>query len=108
MARMPTSTPGQTHRRVSVAIRSRFLSGDMHPDEIIRLSQLADQLGVSVTPVREALLMLAQDGWLVHEPHRGFQVRRLRRQDIEDVYRVWPSPRVRSRLVRPSAPGWSM
>ncbi len=89
MPDMSNSSPGQTHRRVSAIIRSRILSGEVRPGQSIRLSTLADELGVSVTPVREALLMLTQDGWLVHEPHRGFQVRLIRRQDIDDVYRVW-------------------
>jgi DNA-binding GntR family transcriptional regulator len=86
---MPISSPGQTHRRVAASIRSRILAGQVRPGQPIRLNALADELKVSVTPVREALLMLAQDGWLVHEPNRGFQVRSIRRQDIEDVYRVW-------------------
>ena len=89
MRNMSISSPGQTHRRVAAIIRSRILSGQVRAGQPIRLGALADELEVSITPVREALLMLAQDGWLIHEPHRGFQVRRLRRQDVEDVYRVW-------------------
>lgn len=80
---------GQMHQSVAAVIRSRILAGEIRPGEPIRLGMLAEDLDVSVTPVREALLMLSQDGWLVHEPHRGFQVRRMRPEDIDDVYRVW-------------------
>lgn len=44
---------------------------------------------MSITPVREALLLLTQDGWLVHEPNRGFRVAPLRRQDVDDTYFMW-------------------
>lgn len=55
----------------------------------MRLGQLAEQLGVSVTPVREALLLLSQDGWVRHEPNRGFRVAAIRRKDVEDTYLMW-------------------
>lgn len=89
MVVMSIPRAGQLHRSVAGIIRSRILSGDLHSGDPIRLQALAAELSVSVTPVREALLMLAQDGWLMHEPHRGFVVRRTRREDVDDVYRVW-------------------
>lgn len=83
------SGAGRTHRGVAQVIRARILEGSVRPGDAIRLNALAADLGVSATPVREALLMLAQDGWLVHEPHRGFVVRQLRRVDVDDVYAMW-------------------
>lgn len=61
----------------------------MRPGDSLRLAQLAEQLGVSVTPVREALLLLTQDGWVRHEPNRGFRVAPIRRKDVEDTYLMW-------------------
>jgi DNA-binding GntR family transcriptional regulator len=55
---------------------------------MLRLAQVAEMIDVSVTPVREALLLLAQDGWVVQEPHRGFRVASIRRSDVEDAYLV--------------------
>lgn len=43
---------------------------------------------MSITPVREALLLLAQEGWVVQEPNRGFRVLPIRRKDVEDTYFV--------------------
>jgi len=40
----------------------------VHPGDLLRLGRL----GVSITPVREALVLLSQDGWVTHEPNRGW------------------------------------
>jgi len=88
-ARQLDLSAGRTHRGVVQVIRTRILDGSIRPGDALRLNALADDLGVSATPVREALLMLAQDGWLAHEPHRGFVVRHLRRIDVDDVYGMW-------------------
>jgi DNA-binding GntR family transcriptional regulator len=69
-------------------IRELIASGQVFPGQLLRLSPLAEKLGASVTPVREALLLLAQDGWVVQEPNRGFRVARVSREDVADVYFV--------------------
>jgi len=56
------------------AIRSRILTGDMAPGEFIREQEVSLALGVSRTPVREALGRLASEGFLERIPHRGFRV----------------------------------
>jgi DNA-binding GntR family transcriptional regulator len=89
MVTMTVPRAGQLHRSVAGIIRSRILAGELHAGDPVRLQALTDQLDVSATPVREALLMLAQDGWLAHEPNRGFVVTAVRRADVDDVYRVW-------------------
>lgn len=56
------------------AIRGRILDGDMAPGEFIREQEVSLALGVSRTPVREALGRLASEGFLERIPHRGFRV----------------------------------
>jgi DNA-binding GntR family transcriptional regulator len=79
----------QMRHGVASVIRNLILARKVIPGEILRISLIAQQLGVSITPVREALLLLTQDGWLAHEPNRGFVVLRTQRSDIEDVYLMW-------------------
>jgi DNA-binding GntR family transcriptional regulator len=62
------------------------MSGTLRPGTFIRLDETAAQLGVSVTPVREALLKLRGEGMVQLEPHRGHVVLPLSRQDIADIF----------------------
>ncbi|WP_170315506.1 GntR family transcriptional regulator [Nakamurella deserti] len=70
-------------------VRDLILSGDVRPGERLGLTRLSELMGMSTTPVRQALFQLSQDGWLVHEPHRGFWVAPLDRADLRDTYHVW-------------------
>lgn len=56
------------------AIRGRILNGDMALGEFVREQDVSVALGVSRTPVREALGRLASEGFLERIPHRGFRV----------------------------------
>ncbi len=67
-------------------IREMIVAGQARPGQLLRLAPLAERIEASITPVREALLLLAQDGWVVQEPNRGFRVAAIRRSDIEDAY----------------------
>lgn len=69
-------------------IRELIVSGQVASGELLRLAPLAERVGASVTPVREALLLLAQDGWVTQEPNRGFRVSQITRRDVEDAYIV--------------------
>ncbi len=62
------------------------MSGALRPGTFIRLDETAAKLGVSVTPVREALLKLRGEGMVQLEPHRGHVVLPLSRQDIDDIF----------------------
>jgi DNA-binding GntR family transcriptional regulator len=62
------------------------MSGALRPGTFIRLDETAAKLGVSVTPVREALLKLRGEGMVQLEPHRGHVVLPLTRQDINDIF----------------------
>lgn len=51
--------------------------------------EVAEELGMSRVPVREALRALATEGLLELLPHSGVRVRRLERVDVEHLYEVW-------------------
>lgn len=64
------------------------MSGALQPGTFIRLDETAAKLGVSATPVREALLKLRGEGMVQLEPHRGHVVLPLSRQDVDDIFWV--------------------
>ena len=62
------------------------MTGTLRPGTFIRLDETAAALGVSITPVREALRTLRGEGMVQLEPHRGHVVVPLTRGDIEDIF----------------------
>jgi DNA-binding GntR family transcriptional regulator len=60
--------------QVADHLRRDVLAGELSPGEHLREVELAGRFGVSRGPVRDALLQLAQEGWLVLEPHCGAKV----------------------------------
>ncbi|MEH3135303.1 MAG: GntR family transcriptional regulator [Mycolicibacterium neoaurum] len=70
---------------VARVVRRRIFEGTYPAGEYLRLDQLAIDLGISVTPVREALLNLRAEGLLVQHPRRGFMVVRFTARDLADV-----------------------
>ena len=62
------------------------MTGALRPGTFIRLDETAAQLGVSITPVREALLTLRGEGMVQLQPRRGYVVVPMSRQDIADIY----------------------
>lgn len=56
------------------AVRDRIIAGELEPGDFAREQEISDAMGVSRTPVREALGRLASEGFLERLPHRGFRV----------------------------------
>ena len=73
------------------------MRGEIRPGEFIRLDETAAALGVSVTPVREALLTLRGEGLVDLVPRRGYLVSPMSRQDIEDIF--WLQTDLSKRIV---------
>ncbi len=69
-------------------VRRRIFDGTYAAGQYIRLDQLAVELGVSVTPVREALFVLSAEGLLSQQPRRGFVVVEVTGRDLTDVANV--------------------
>ncbi|MFX1760278.1 GntR family transcriptional regulator [Rhodococcus sp. As11] len=73
--------------RVYTALRARLMSGTLSPDERLSEKRLAEQYGVSRTPVREALARLVSDG-LVERRDQGLYPYRPRFDDLADLYEL--------------------
>jgi DNA-binding GntR family transcriptional regulator len=71
---------------VAVLIKRLITDGALSPADRIVESQLARQLGLSLTPVREAIRHLAGEGVVVIVPNKGPYVRELTEQDIFEIY----------------------
>lgn len=65
-----------------------LITGKLEPGSSISEPQIAEQLGISRTPLREALLKLEFEGFLKSEPGKGFSVRPLSPDTAEDLYRL--------------------
>ena len=69
-------------------IRQAILRGELKPGERLMEIALANQLGVSRTPVREAIRMLELEGLVIMVPRKGAQVAQITIQDLNDVLEV--------------------
>ena len=69
-------------------LHNRIVSGDLKPGQKLREVEIAESLGVSRTPVREAFQRLKSDGLLTHEPNKGAVVRHLDYQSISELYKI--------------------
>jgi DNA-binding GntR family transcriptional regulator len=70
------------------AIRSRILGGDLRVGQFVREQEVSAALGVSRTPVREALGRLSSEGFLERIPHRGFRVPEDRWDSLLELYPI--------------------
>jgi DNA-binding GntR family transcriptional regulator len=69
-------------------IRRAILQGRYPPGEKLRQNRLATELGLSPTPVREALRRLQAEGLVTHSPHRGVRVSHISIAEIKEIYRI--------------------
>ncbi|MFC4532986.1 GntR family transcriptional regulator [Sphaerisporangium dianthi] len=88
------------------AVREAIHSGELRPGELYSVYQLAAQLNVSRTPVREAMLRLAETGMVRFERSRGFRVLRRDPREIAEVFQLRlllevPAARVAARRAGP-------
>lgn len=69
-------------------LREAILKGELKPGERLMELQLASKLGVSRTPIREAIRMLEQEGLAVTLPRKGAEVAKMTEKDMEDVLQI--------------------
>jgi len=78
--------PGTTAQHALDRLRQAILSGELVPGQRVNQEDVAELLGVSIAPVREALRVLEQEGQLTYRPRRGYLVTELRIEDLEEIY----------------------
>jgi DNA-binding GntR family transcriptional regulator len=69
-------------------LRNAILRGELKPGERLMEMHLANKLGVSRTPIREAIHMLEQEGLAVTIPRKGAQVAKMTEKDLQDVLEI--------------------
>ena len=69
-------------------LREAILKGEIKPGERLMELQLASKLGVSRTPIREAIRMLELEGLAVTTPRKGAEVAKMTEKDMEDVLQI--------------------
>jgi len=69
-------------------IRDQMMSGHILPNTTLNLNQISDHLGISKTPLRDALIRLEVEGFVTIMPRRGVVVNALTLQDVKDVYQI--------------------
>jgi len=91
---------------IAEEIRKAILSGELKPDELLVERHLAELLGVSKTPVREALILLAGSGLVRATRNRGVTVRRLSLTEVRHIYeeRVLLEPWALASAIRTKQP----
>lgn len=70
------------------SLRRSIVRGELRPGQRVTLKVLSELLGMSLTPVREALNRLVAEGYAVHDPHHGTFIAEQSRGRIEQVYRL--------------------
>ncbi len=81
-----TKRPGTAVEDLVEAIRERIISGDLQPGLRLSQQQLAEELEVSRTPLREALQRLATEGFVNTQANRGMVVAPAPLSDVEGTY----------------------
>jgi DNA-binding GntR family transcriptional regulator len=83
---MTIAAPSTTAQHALEGLRRAIVAGELRPGQRIGQEELAERLGVSIAPVREALAALEQEGQLTYLPRRGYFVAELRLADLEEIY----------------------
>jgi DNA-binding GntR family transcriptional regulator len=84
----PDAAPGTASRHALDALRRAIVSGELRPGARVRQEEVAEALGLSIAPVREALAVLEKEGQVTYRPRRGYFVTELRIADLEEIYEL--------------------
>jgi len=73
---------------ITASLREAILNGQFEPGEKLDQDLIAEELGTSRTPVREALKRLESEGFIKVRPHYGAFIAEVSRQDIREIYEI--------------------
>ena len=85
-AATPTAEAGNLREQTLRRLRSDIITGRIQPGTLLSVPTLASEIGVSTTPVREALLTLERDGLVAPLRNRGFRVEPLSIAQLENLF----------------------
>jgi DNA-binding GntR family transcriptional regulator len=88
MSAVPFERPPTAQEAVLAELRRMLITGELAPGTPVRQDALAERLGVSRLPLREALKVLEGEGHVVYAAHRGYVVAELSVDDLVEVYRI--------------------
>ncbi|MGJ7488140.1 GntR family transcriptional regulator [Variovorax sp. LT2P21] len=83
-----TLTPRALYEEVAELLRQRIFNRELEPGSWIDEMKIAEEYGISRTPLREALKVLAAEGLVTMKVRRGAYVTEVSRQDLTDVYHL--------------------
>lgn len=69
-------------------LREELKTEKLKSGMFISINKLAEELGITRTPLRDALLQLQAEGFVTFLPQRGIQINKISQQDIEDIYEM--------------------
>lgn len=87
MERMRPQTESLREQALAI-IRDAIISGELAEDRIYSAARLAKQLGISLSPVREAMMALVTEGTVEAVPNRGFRLVPVTEADLEEIIRI--------------------
>src|SRR3712207_4907419 len=80
--------PSSLHQEVADRLRERIFDGELAPGSFIDEVATCEAMGISRTPLREALKVLTVEGLVRHEPRRGCFVAVVTEQDLDEIFPV--------------------
>jgi DNA-binding GntR family transcriptional regulator len=84
----PLAPSSRLRQNLRSTLLKKIVEGTLEAGKPVKESQLAAQLKVSRTPLREALLQLEQEGFIRSDERRGFSVERLSARDVREIYPI--------------------
>lgn len=69
-------------------LKEMILSGRLDPEVLYSETRMSAEIGISRTPMREAIQCLSQDGYITVVPSKGFTLRKLNEEDMEESIQI--------------------